>query len=116
MKKLATVICSRCGKQKKQYGIRTEKINNKWFFTWTFPIKEEVAKREGYSDTVINDTPSTQEGFPGCPFCNSKDMIYCDGCHKLNCYNGEEKFTCQWCGNTGNVTNNGWGSLSGGGY
>ena len=107
MKRIATVICAKCGKTKQMYGLRTEKTNGHWYFTWTFPLNADVAKREGYSDTVINETPSNR---------HSKDMIYCSNCNKINCYNGEERFTCGWCGQTGTVTNTGWGSLSGGGY
>ena len=116
MKRTATVICAKCGKSKRMYGIRTEKNNSHWQFTWAFPIKDEVSKREGYSDTVINESPSNREDFNGCPYCHSKTMIYCNNCQKLNCYNGEEMFTCGWCGMTGSVSNTGWGSLSGGGY
>lgn len=116
MKKTATVICAKCGKTKQLYGIRTEKTGGHWYFTWSFPLKADAAKREGYADTVINETPSNREDFRGCPYCHSQSMIYCDNCKKLNCYNGEERFTCAWCGKTGTVSESGWGSLSGGGY
>lgn len=116
MRKIATVICAKCGKMKQLYGIRTEKINNNWYFTWSFALNADVAKREGYSDTLINETPRSKEDFPGCPYCHSKDMIYCHNCKKINCYNGEERFTCSWCGITGEVSNAGWGNLSGRGY
>ena len=57
MKKTATVICAKCGKTKQLYGIRTEKTGGHWYFTWSFPLKADAAKREGYADTVINETP-----------------------------------------------------------
>ena len=116
MRKTVTVICSRCGKNKTLYGIRTEKTSGRWYFTWAFPLKDSVAKNEGWSDTVINESPSNREDFNGCPYCKSKALIYCSNCHQLNCYNSEEYFTCAWCGQGGTVSNTGWGSLSGGGY
>lgn len=116
MRKIATVICARCYVSKKQYGIRTEKIDAHWYFTWAFPLKKSVADHEKYSETVINESPSQTESFNGCPFCKTKNFIYCGGCGKLNCYNGDEKFVCQWCNMSGTVSNSDWGSLLGGGF
>ncbi len=116
MKRTVTVICAKCSKTKKMYGIRTEKMNGSWFFTWAFPLEKSVADKEKYSETVINDAPSNSENYNGCPYCTSKNLIYCSNCGKLNCDNGEEMFICGWCGLSGTVSHDGWGTLSGGGF
>ena len=118
MKKNAVVVCARCYKQKKLFGIRTEKRGNSWFFTWAFPIKEAAAKREGFSETSIEgNTTEYADEYPGCPYCKQMEFIYCGNCGKISCFGNEQYFTCPSCNSSGEVTS-GWDgvNLSGGGH
>lgn len=118
MKKTAVVICSRCGGNKKLYGVRAEKKSKIWHFTWAFKLGEEVAKREGFTSTNINGADTeTDEEYPGCPYCGNTGFVHCGECGELTCYDGEDWFTCAHCGNSGSVTA-GWEGvkLSGGGH
>ena len=50
-------------------------------------------------------------GYPGCPYCRTKDFVICN-CGKLNCHNGNDThFTCNWCGLSGTL-----GSYDGSGF
>lgn len=116
MKKTAVVICSRCGGNKKLYGVRTEEKRGIWYFTWAFKLKEDVAKREGFLTTKIDGTDTeTDNTYPGCPYCGKKGFVHCRECGELTCFDGENWFTCAHCGNSGLVSN-GWDgvTLSGG--
>lgn len=117
MKKIATVICAKCGKGKGLFGIRAEKINNEWYFTWAFPLKKEVAQHEGYKTTSIDTLPQYGEGYNGCPYCKAQELIRCGGCGSLSCYNKEEEIKCLWCGNKGTVGKiDKWDKMKGGGF
>ena len=39
-----------------------------------------------------------------CPYCGNREFVRCGRCHKLTCYSGGGKFTCDHCGNVGDVT------------
>ena len=56
MLKTATVICAKCNRTGKLFGIRTEKKNTGWMFTWAFPLSQESAANEGYDKTIINNS------------------------------------------------------------
>lgn len=115
MLKTATVICAKCHKTGKLFGIRTEKKSSGWAFTWAFPMTEESAKSEGYDETVIDEAIDTDENYPGCPYCKAKRFIQCD-CGKISCFNDDKKFTCKFCGLQGEVTTGEWDAVFGGGY
>lgn len=116
MLKTATVICAKCNKTGKLFGIRTEKRNTGWAFTWAFPMTQENAANEGYDKTIINDSIDTDSSYPGCPYCKTKGFIQCD-CGKIMCFDNESKqVTCRFCGNTGTVVSDPWSAVSGGGY
>jgi hypothetical protein len=66
----------KCPNTSKLYGVRIEiKDNKDWIATWAFPIKPEVAKREGY---VANQFPpglQYDQDYPGCPYCKKKEDL-----------------------------------------
>lgn len=96
----AAVIAAKCPKHKKMYGIRTQKMaDGDWWRTWAFPIDEKRAHNEGYDATSVNGNMYYAEGYPGCPYCGSMGFVQCNKCHKLTCWNGESRLTCEWCGN-----------------
>lgn len=116
MLKIATVICAKCNRNGKLFGIRTEKKNKGWTFTWAFPMSPESIVSEGYDKTIINDSIETDSSYPGCPYCKSKSFVRC-GCGKINCYDGESaQIICKFCGEKGTVTSGPWGVVYGGGY
>lgn len=116
MLKIATVVCAKCNKTGKLFGIRTEKKSSGWTFTWAFPLLEDKALSEGYDRTIINDNIDTSNEYPGCPYCKTKGFIQC-GCGKIMCFDGDAtQIICKFCGMTGTVTSGPWGVVSGGGY
>ncbi len=112
----ATVALCKCKETHKTYGVRFEKIEPRhWKYTWAFPIKEAAAKREGYNDTIIEGFIEPDEEYPGCPYCGAKYFVICS-CGKLNCNTGNgTRFTCEWCGETGELTGYGGGGFRAGG-
>ena len=106
MKTEAVIALCKCGKSKKTYGIRFERIGtNRWKYTWAFPIKEEAARREGYTETTINGEIEPDLKYPGCPYCGRADLVICS-CNKLGCLitSTGNMYTCDWCGMTGELT------------
>ncbi len=99
------IAMGRCSEAKQAYGIRFERQGaNQWLATWAFPIKEALAKKEGYEETRMDGQFSLDSAFPGCPHCTARGFFLC-GCGKLACWAGEEKrFTCPWCGRSGELT------------
>lgn len=99
LKKEANVILSKCEKTAKTFGIRVEKRNNDWFRTWAFPIKDDVAKREGFDKIVLNGSFLADPEFPGCPYCKADSFFICS-CGKMSCcdLNRGNVVTCHWCG------------------
>ncbi len=101
----ARIGLCKCREGKRMYGIRFEKKERGWKMTWAFPIKESVAKREGYGDTKIVGDIEVPEEYPGCPYCGSKYFVVC-GCGKLTCNNFPMgQFKCEWCGAAGTLGN-----------
>lgn len=117
MDRNATVIMARCQRSKKPFGIRTEKMNDGvWHCTWTFPLKEQAAAREGYSDTMVSGRVGLDEEYPGCPYCEAEKWFSCSGCGKLTCQGTETHVVCAWCGNSGETYSAQEFDLRGGGY
>ncbi len=100
----ADVILMKCPETKRTYGVRIEECRGDWLRTWAFPMDEKRAVREGYNKTKITGDFSASEDFNGCPYCGSKDFVFCGRCGKLSCWNKEERITCGWCGITGDIT------------
>ena len=44
----ARIALCKCKEGKNIYGVRFEKTENGWKYTWAFPEKEAAAKREHY--------------------------------------------------------------------
>lgn len=101
----AVIVLCKCGKHHRTYGIRTEKRGiDKWAYTWAFPIKENVAKREGYDKTSIKGDVIFTDEFPGCPYCGGYKLTVCS-CGHLNCTVLKKGvFTCEWCGAQGTIS------------
>ena len=100
----AVIAVSKCTTHKHTFGIRFEKASRDWTYTWAFPIKEKTALREDYDKTSIKGRLIQGCEYPGCPFCGTKGFFYCS-CGKLNCWNGISiNATCQWCGNSGTLS------------
>lgn len=95
----ANVMLCRCGQSGRLYGIRIEERNNDWVMTWAFPLKEDIAKREGYDSIRVHGSFRAVDDYPGCPFCHTNGFIVCGKCGKISCYNNEELSKCEWCGN-----------------
>lgn len=112
----AKIALCKCKEAKKTYGVRMERSGNDWLSTWAFPIEESSARREGYDATILKGSLGKTEEYPGCPYCGSKYFVVCGACKKLNCsiITGNT-FTCDWCGNTGTLSDyDGEGIASGG--
>lgn len=107
----ARIALCKCKEGGNIYGVRFEKTENGWKYTWAFPVKEAAAKREHYDETKIVGQIFHDNGYPGCPYCGTKDFVVCN-CGKLNCHNGSDThFTCNWCGLSGTL-----GSYDGAGF
>lgn len=112
----ARIALCKCKEGRKMYGVRMEKTGSGWKYTWAFPIKQEVARREGYESTVLTGDLEIDPDYNGCPYCKSKYFVVCSKCKKLNCNIGDTpQFTCEWCGTTGELMDyDGAGVASGG--
>lgn len=94
----AAVLLAMCNKKKAVYGIRTQKMNDgDWWRTWAFSIEERRGKSEGYDITPVKGNLNETDDYPGCPYCGTHAFVQCGNCHKISCYNGENKLTCLWC-------------------
>ncbi len=97
------IITGRCRKTGALFGIRMEQVGNTWVATWSFPIEERLARREGYDKTELKGEFAFDESFPGCPHCHSHSFVVC-GCEKLSCTApGTTQFTCPWCRRSGKI-------------
>lgn len=94
------IILTKCGSTHKTFGMRTEQLNRShWRVTWAFPIKETVAKNEGYDKTIVKGRLEFSTEYPGCPFCGGNQVSLCTNCGHLTCthlINGIQ--VCEWCG------------------
>ncbi len=97
----AVVVLCKCGEVHRTFGIRTEKRNNEWYFTWAFPIKEASAKREGYDQTKVVGQILLEKEYPGCPYCKNKGFVVCSCGHICCNITKDGIFTCEWCGSSG---------------
>ena len=113
----ANVVMAKCGKSGLSFGIRIEKrTNNKWYCTWAFPLSDKSASNEGYSNKPVSGEIAFDDEYPGCPHCGNSGWVLC-GCGKLTCWSSsDKKFTCKWCGKTGEVEIADRFDLQGGGY
>ena len=64
----ALVGVAKCCKTNQLYGVRID-TTSKWIATWAFPIKPEIAKREGYAANQFPPDLLYSKEYPGCPYC-----------------------------------------------
>ena len=103
--KEATVIIGTCQKTKQIFGIRAEKINKDWHFTWAFTMDAQSAKREGYDSTTIRGNILVDTEYPGCPYCKAHGFVHCGSCNKISCWdNRDMSFKCPVCGFRGEIS------------
>ena len=71
----ALVGVAKCSKTGRLYGVRIDVTTGKWIATWAFPIKPEVAKREGYEENQFPTDIAYAKEYPGCPYCEKKEDL-----------------------------------------
>lgn len=98
------IVMSRCSRHRESYGIRLEEISRgMWSADWAFPVKETIAKKEGYDRSEIKGIFIVADEYPGCPYCKNKGIILC-GCDKVSCYDNRSPIaSCAWCGTKGQI-------------
>jgi hypothetical protein len=112
----ATVVLGKCPKTKQLYGMRVEQRGKDWVRTWAFPVDEQKAKHEGFEANKVTGSMNAVDDYPGCPHCGTSGFVLCS-CGKISCWSNEEtKFTCPWCGQSGEVTAAESFDVKGGGY
>jgi hypothetical protein len=116
--KEATVIMATCQTYRKVFGIRAEKIQRNWHFTWAFSVDVKSAHREGYDTATVKGNIIIDDDYPGCPHCLNKNFVQCGSCNKISCWDNESRiFKCPVCGNVGEIkTVNSFDNITGGGY
>lgn len=95
-----TIVVARCIKTKEGFGIRfEEKSLGEWVADWAFPLKDNEAKREGYTYGQVKGTFGFDSSYPGCPYCKHPTFFQCGGsCRKIVCWDGISRTnTCPWC-------------------
>ncbi len=73
----------------------------------TYGLKNMPSDRSGVFESEMSkiDISNSRVGPQyKCPYCGNTDFVRCGRCHKLTCYSGGGKFTCDHCGNVGDVT------------
>ena len=110
------IVMSRCCRSRESFGIRLEMVaHDMWSADWAFPVKETLAKKEGYDRSEIHGVFIVHDEYPGCPYCKNRGIILC-GCEKVTCYDGRNSIAvCAWCGNRGQVGGGGSSSIKAGG-
>jgi hypothetical protein len=72
----AAVGIAKCPASGKIYGVRIEEQeSDKWIATWAFPIKPEVAHREGYKESEFPAGIIYDSNYPGCPYCDKHEDL-----------------------------------------
>ena len=94
----ATVIMAKCKNSKESFGIRAERIDLGWLFTWAFKLSGKTAKNEGYNKTMVSGSLGLDSDYPGCPHCGANSFFQCGGCHKIACDENEKRVICPHCG------------------
>jgi hypothetical protein len=99
------IVISHCNRTRESFGIRfEEKVEGEWAADWAFPVREALAKKEGYDQATIGGIITRDYEYPGCPYCKNDSFFQCGGCDKVSCYNSSFSVsTCGWCGNRGPV-------------
>lgn len=117
LSKDAFAIMAICPEARRPYGITVDNAGiGHYVFHWAFSIDKDKAHREGYDEKSVSGTVSLDDNYPGCPYCGSKNFLFCGNCGSVICYHGQSKVTCPKCGFTGEVTSIENVNLKGGGY
>jgi hypothetical protein len=75
-KKSVAIGIAKCPTSGRIYGVRVEeRQDKKWIATWTFPVKAEVAKREGYAANRFPYDLVYDKDYPGCPYCKKMEDL-----------------------------------------
>jgi hypothetical protein len=98
------IVMGRCSKTHRSYGMRfEEKEPGYWLLSWTFAMKEDASRKEGYDQSTITGGFGLDPEYPGCPHCGASSLVKC-ACGKVGCWDQESTtFTCPWCHNTGEI-------------
>jgi len=105
--KKVQIIIGKCIKTGQLFGMRAEEFSPEiWSVTWAFPIKDKIAKNEGYDNTKISGFFNFTDTYPGCPHCGAKGSVLCR-CGKTTCFDNDTTIgKCAWCNNQFNVAYN----------
>lgn len=96
----AAVIMQMCSRNKRPFGVRTQKMEDgDWWRTWSFIIDEKRAKSEGYDVIRLQGNLYATEEYKGCPYCGSFNFLQCRKCQRISCWNKETQMNCPWCAN-----------------
>jgi hypothetical protein len=71
----AFVGIAKCPDTKKLYGVRIEERRGKIVATWAFPIKLEIASKEGYKEQAFPAGLIYDSAYPVCPYCGKKEDL-----------------------------------------
>ena len=112
----AFAIMAYCPEARKPYGVSVDPLTHgRYKFVWAFKMGAEQGKREGYDSTNVTGTIELDSEFPGCPYCKSKQFLFCS-CGAVMCWHGQRVVTCPKCGQTGEVSSAESVNLKGGGF
>ena len=96
----------RCAKTKNEFYLRYDRAyDGVWNLTRaekTLPSDVSVAKN--LSSVTLDISGARLGPQYKCPDCGSISYVRCGQCQKLTCYDGSGKFTCAYCGNSGEVS------------
>lgn len=71
----ALVGIAKCPNTKGLYGVRIEERRGKMVATWAFPIKPEIARKEGYKEQAFPASLIYDSAYPVCPYCGKKEDL-----------------------------------------
>ena len=76
-----------------------------WVLTYGVKaIPSDVSEYSGSGGSSRMDLSNSRTGPQyRCPYCGNREFVRCGRCRKLTCYSGKGNFTCDHCGNTGEV-------------
>jgi hypothetical protein len=100
------IVCAKCAKTGELWGIRFEESQpGVWSATWAFPMRGDLAAREGYDRSSLSGQFQLGEGYPGCVGCLNRSFVLCGSCQRLGCAaDGSRRYRCPWCGSSGELT------------
>lgn len=109
------VVMGMCSHTKQPYGVTVEKHGSYCDLLWSFKIKADAAKREGFDKNSFKGRVEHDPNFPGCPYCGSQGWYICHNCGTMVCNDVVEgEVTCPKCGASGLLSYSDDISLKGG--